>query len=118
VDPQRGLYVDVTSGKTAPIAEAMSDGRILVERVSTTKSAAKTQSIGIITLRTETDTREYSVSTAVDTTTGQTVAGDEVEAAPLLFPFIADHFSMVALGATHPLYKKPYSDLKHRPTSE
>jgi len=56
----------------------MSDGRILVERVSTTKSAAKTQSIGLITVRTQTDTREYSISTAVDTTNGETVNADEV----------------------------------------
>ena len=78
MDPQRGLYLDPTTDQTSPIAEAMSDGRILVERVSTTKSAAKTQSIGIITVRTQTDTREYSISTAVDTTTGETVTADEV----------------------------------------
>ena len=79
VDPQRGLYINLTTQQTSPIAEAMSDGRIVVERVSTTKSAAQTQSIGIITIRTETDTREYSVSSAIDTTTGKTVTADEVE---------------------------------------
>lgn len=78
MDPQRGLYVDLTTGQTSPIAEAMSDGRIVVERASTTKSAAKTQSIGLITIRTETDTREFSVTAAVDTATGQTLTADEV----------------------------------------
>ena len=78
VDPQRGLYINPTTDETAPIAEAMSDGRILVERVSTTKSAAKTQSIGLITVRTKVDTREYSVSGAVDTAAGETVSADEV----------------------------------------
>jgi len=78
VDPQRGLYIDLTTQKTSPIAEAMSDGRIVVERVSTTKSAAKTQSIGIITVRTQTDTREYSITAAVDTSNGETVTADEV----------------------------------------
>lgn len=78
VDRERGLYIDLTTHHTSPIAEAMSDGRIRVERVSTTKSAAKTQSIGIITVRTQTDTREYSISAAVDTGTGETVDADEV----------------------------------------
>jgi len=78
VDPQRGLYIDPTTQETSAIAEAMSDGRIVVERVSTTKSAAKTQSIGIITVRTQTDTREYSISAAVDTTSDKTVSADEV----------------------------------------
>ena len=78
VDRQRGLYVDPTTQETSAIAEAMSDGRIIVERVSTTKSAAKTQSIGIITVRTLTDTREYSIGAAVDTTSDKTVSADEV----------------------------------------
>jgi len=78
VDPQRGLYVDLTSGQTSPIAEAMSDGRIHVERVSTTKSAAKTQSIGIITVRTQRDPGEYTVGSAVDTAADETVSADEV----------------------------------------
>ena len=79
VDRQRGLYVDVTSGQTSPIAEAMSDGRIVVERVSTTRSAAQTQSIGIVTIRTQSEPRDYCVTAAVDTATGQTLAADEVE---------------------------------------
>jgi len=79
VDRERGLYIDLVSEQTSPIAEAMSDGRIRVERVSTTKSAAQTQSIGIITVRTQTDTREYSVNAAVDTSTGVTVPADEVQ---------------------------------------
>jgi len=78
VDRQRGLYIDLTTQEESPIPEAMSDGRIRVERVSTTKSAAKTQSIGIITVRTQTDTQEYSIGAAVDTSTGETVAADEV----------------------------------------
>jgi len=78
VDRERGLYIDLVSGQTSPIAEAMSDGRIRVERVSTTKSAAKTQSIGIITVRTQTDTREYSIDTVRDTSTGLMVTADEV----------------------------------------
>jgi len=55
VDAQRGLYVDTSAGQTWPLAEAMSDGRIVVERMSTTKSAAETQSIGVMTIRTRTD---------------------------------------------------------------
>jgi len=55
VDAERGLYVDTSAGQTWPLAEAMSDGRIVVERMSTTKSAAETQSIGVMTIRTRTD---------------------------------------------------------------
>ena len=55
MDAQRGLYVDASAGQTWPLAEAMSDGRIVVERMSTTKSAAETQSIGVMTIRTRTD---------------------------------------------------------------
>ena len=55
VDAERGLYVDASAGQTWPLAEAMSDGRIVVERMSTTKSAAETQSIGVMTIRTRTD---------------------------------------------------------------
>ena len=55
MDAQRGLYVDTSAGQTWPLAEAMSDGRIVVERMSTTKSAAETQSIGVMTIRTRTD---------------------------------------------------------------
>lgn len=78
VDPQQGVYINPLTGQTEPIAVAMIGGRILIEHVTTTRTPEKTTSFGLITIRTETDTDEYTITSAIDTASGQKIGIDEV----------------------------------------
>jgi len=70
--------VNPRTGDAVAIETAMSDGRIMVDHVTTTRTAEKWHSIGIMTIRTETETREYEITAAMDTRTGQLLSADEV----------------------------------------
>lgn len=78
LDHQRGLFINPQTGEQWPIALAMNDGRIRVERVVTSRSVAQTRSIGLITIRVQTDTREYIITGAVDIATRETLSAEEV----------------------------------------
>jgi len=73
-----GEYVNPKTGEAVAIETAMGDGRILVDHVTTTRTPEKCHAIGLMTIRTQTDTHEYTITGAVDTRTGQRLATDEV----------------------------------------
>lgn len=79
VDHRTGQYINPATRESCPIGEAMNDGRIRIERVVTTRSAEERRSVGLITIRVQTDTREYAIKGAVDLATGQTLTADEVK---------------------------------------
>ena len=82
IDRRAGEYVNPRTREAVAIETAMSDGRILVDHVTTTRTPEKYHSIGIMTILTETETREYVISAAMDTRTGQLLSTDDVR--PLL----------------------------------
>lgn len=77
IDPGRGVYVNLSSGRPMAIPLAMNEGLIKVEYVSTKRSAEKTEAFGLITIRTQIDHREYSISGAIDALTAEKVGVDE-----------------------------------------
>jgi hypothetical protein len=77
IDRHAGLYINPTTGVTCPIAAAMDDGRIQVDHVTTTRTPETIQALGLITIRTQTVTQEYSVTGAVDVATGRTLTTEE-----------------------------------------
>lgn len=78
IDQQHGVYVNPLTGHSEPIGVAMIGGRIIIEHVTTTRTPEKTTSLGLITIRTETDTHEYTLTAAIDAASGQKVDIDEV----------------------------------------
>src|SRR6218665_281053 len=77
IDPGRGVYVNLSSGKSMAIPLAMSEGLIKVEYVSTKRSAERTEAVGLITIRTQIDHHEYLITGAFDALTGERVGADE-----------------------------------------
>jgi len=78
IDRRAGDYVNPRTGDAVPLQSAMSDGRIVVDHVTTTRTPEKHHSIGLMTIRTETETREYEVIGAMDTRARQMISADQV----------------------------------------
>jgi len=78
IDRSTGLYVNPKTGEAVPIETAMNDGRIMVDHVTTTKTPEKYHSIGLMTVRTQIDTQEYTITAAMDTRAGRMLSYDEV----------------------------------------
>ena len=78
LDRRLGEYVNPGTGEAVAIQTAMSDGRIVVDHVTTTRTPEKCLSIGIMTIRTQIDTHEYAIAAAMDTGAGQLLSVDEV----------------------------------------
>ena len=78
IDRRAGEYVNPRTGEGVAIETAMGDGRIVVDHVTTTRTPEKCLSIGIMTIRTETETHEYEVTAVMDTRSGQLLSADEV----------------------------------------
>ena len=72
------MYVNPRSGDAVPIETAMSDGRIMVDHVTTTRTPEKCHSIGLMTIRTQIDTHEYTIAAAMDTRANQLLSLDQV----------------------------------------
>ena len=77
VDPETGMYCNPDTGEGKAIPVAMSEGLIIVEYVSTKRTVEKTKAVGLITLRTEIDRREYSITGAIDALTAERIDADE-----------------------------------------
>jgi len=78
IDHGAGEYVNPKTEEAVAIQTAMNDGRILVDHVTTTRGPETRHSIGLMTIRTETDTREYTIVDVVDTRSNQRLTTDEV----------------------------------------
>ena len=80
IDHQSGMYVNPDTGKCQTIPKAMMAGLIEIEYVpSTNTRPAKSASFGLITIRTQVDNRQYTITGAVDAVTGDSVDIDEAK---------------------------------------
>jgi len=77
IDRSAGEYVNPRTGDAVAIETAMGDGRILVDHVTTTRTPEKFHSIGLMTIRTETEMMEYDITAAMDTRTGHLLSTDQ-----------------------------------------
>lgn len=77
INHQTGLYVNPVTGKTKTIGVAMAEGLIQIEYATTTKTQEKVESIGVITIRTQIDNHEYTITGAVDKKTGEKLETEE-----------------------------------------
>lgn len=66
VDQARGKYTNLDTGESIPIAEAMNEGKILVEFTSTRKIKQEKSAIGLITIKTKKETRPYIIKHIAD----------------------------------------------------
>jgi hypothetical protein len=78
--PSRGVYRNPSTGDERPIAAAMNEGLIHVDYSTTSRSAEKTSSVGLITIRTQIDRREFTVTGAIDSITAQRIDAGEARA--------------------------------------
>jgi len=78
IDHRSGEYVNPRTGEAVAIETAMSDGRIMVDHVTTTRTAEKCHSIGMMTIRTQIDTHEYTITAATDTRDNQILSVEQV----------------------------------------
>lgn len=77
VDQSRGMYVNPDTGEGFSIPEAMNTGLIKVEYTSATRTEEKTKAVGLITIRTKIDNREYTITGAYDAGNGEKVTYEE-----------------------------------------
>jgi hypothetical protein len=78
IDQPKGLFINPETGESVSISTAIGDGRIVIESVKTTRTRETTKSLGLITIKTETDTHEYTILAAIDTASGQKIDINEV----------------------------------------
>ena len=68
INPDTGSYVNIDTGETIPIPEAMSQGKIEVSFASTNRGREKKSTIGIITVKTKREKqRAYKIKTVTNT---------------------------------------------------
>jgi hypothetical protein len=73
VDQAKGVYVNLDSGEQMPIPQAMGMNLIKVEFQTAKKTREETSAIGLITIKTLVDTRDYDIVSAVDADSGEKV---------------------------------------------
>jgi len=73
IDYTEGVYRNPDTGTKKSILEAINEGLILVNYVTATRSEEKVESIGLITIKTQIDNREYTITKVIDATTGEKV---------------------------------------------
>lgn len=78
--PARGVYRNPATGDEMPIATAMNSGQIIIDFTTKTRSVEKTKAIGLITIRTVIDNREFTVTGALDSLTARRIDADEARA--------------------------------------
>ncbi|KAK7474574.1 hypothetical protein BaRGS_00034158 [Batillaria attramentaria] len=69
VDQAKGFYCNPLTGERKPMADAMSEGRILMDFVSKKKIREEKQSYGLITIKITRETRPYTITGVVDPVT-------------------------------------------------
>lgn len=69
MDQPNGLYVNPDTRESISIAQAMNNGKIIVEIVSIKKTKAEKKSYGLITINTTKETRPYHIESVIDPNT-------------------------------------------------
>nr|KAG5690270.1 hypothetical protein BaRGS_018622 [Batillaria attramentaria] len=72
VDQAKGFYCNPLTGERKPMADAMSEGRILMDFVSKKKIREEKQSYGLITIKITRETRPYTITAVSWTRTTST----------------------------------------------
>ena len=84
IDSKNGLYVNPETGEKMPIPTAMAAGKIMVEFTQTKKTAETRRDIGLITIRTLSESRPYTVKQVIDAQTGEKLSVEEAIASGVL----------------------------------
>ena len=84
INNQQGLYVDSKAGVSLPIPEAMNRGLIKVEFSTTRKTQEKRSDVGLMTIKTQKESRHYSIVGVIDADSGRQLSTDEAIQAGLL----------------------------------
>lgn len=102
VDQNTGMYMNPKTEEGMSIPEAMSQGYIKVEQETTTKSKEETKAIGLITIKTKVDNRQYTISGVVDSVTGRQLTPDEAREKGILDE-AHGHYIITSTGERIPL---------------
>lgn len=78
VDQENGLYVNKATGEKVSIPEAMNQGQIKVEYVSTRRTEEKVKAVGLITIKTMKE-RPYKITKVIDGRTGERIDLEEAK---------------------------------------
>ena len=84
IDNQHGTYVNRKERTAIPIPEAMNQGFIKVEFTQTRKTEEKRSDVGLLTIKTQRESRPYSVTGILDSKAGKTLSVDEAIKARIL----------------------------------
>lgn len=77
INSQEGTYVNPTTKYSVPIPQAMNEGHIKVEFTSTKKTQEKRRDVGLITIRTQRESRPYTVRFVIDAKTDDKLSIDD-----------------------------------------
>lgn len=77
INQDKGTYYNRVTRESIPMPVAMSSGKIKVESVAVKKSAEKRSDVGLITVRTQRESRPYAVKAVVDARTEEQLSVDE-----------------------------------------
>lgn len=97
-----GLYANPATGQTKTISAAMGEGLIQIEYATSTKTQEKVESIGLITIRSQIDNHEYSITGAIDTRSGERLDADEARRRETIDESTG-YFIDLATGTRYPL---------------
>lgn len=84
INQREGRYVNPTTRESQPIQMAMNAGKIKVEFTTVKKSAEKRKDIGLITIKTCKETREFTVKAVIDHQTDKQLTVDEAARAGMI----------------------------------
>ena len=84
INNQQGLYVDSKRQVSMPIPEAMNQGFIKVEFSTTRKSKEKLSDVGLMTIKTQRESRHYTLVGVIDWQSGQHLSVDDAIQAGML----------------------------------
>ena len=102
INQAAGMYVNITTKEQMPIPEAMGKSLIKVEFQTAKKSKEETSAIGLITIKTLIDEREYEITSVVDADSGLKV---DIEAAKKggILDGTCENFTNLNTGETIPV---------------
>ena len=84
INSSEGKYVNLATGDSYPIPVAMNAGQIKVEFTSTKKSEEKRRDVGLITIKTQRESRPYTVTAVVDAKSEEKMSVDKAIASGIL----------------------------------
>ncbi|KAL4219798.1 hypothetical protein ACF0H5_020210 [Mactra antiquata] len=77
IDQASGQYVNIVTGESMPLSQAMACGDIIVEFKSQKKIKEEKSSYGIITIKTSVETRPYTILSVIDPSTEKEITTEE-----------------------------------------